>query len=218
MIESSRIKKIHFAGIGGSGMSGIAEVLHNMGFQISGSDIAENDTVRRLRAMGMRIAVGHAAANVGGGGSAGLFQRHHRGQRRGPRSAAQQAAGHPARGDAGRADAHEVLAGRRRHARQDHDHLHDRRHPDPGPPRPHLRGRRPAEGRRQRRQARFFALPGRRGRRVGRQLSEALSHHRRGDQHRERPPGILRQHEKTGPGLPPVRRQGALLRGGDPEP
>jgi UDP-N-acetylmuramate--alanine ligase len=65
MIESSRIKKIHFAGIGGSGMSGIAEVLHNMGFQISGSDIAENDTVRRLRAMGMRIAIGHAAANVG---------------------------------------------------------------------------------------------------------------------------------------------------------
>jgi UDP-N-acetylmuramate--alanine ligase len=65
MIESSRIKKIHFAGIGGSGMSGIAEVLLNMGFQISGSDIAENDTVRRLRALGMRIAIGHAAANVG---------------------------------------------------------------------------------------------------------------------------------------------------------
>ena len=65
MIETSRIKKIHFAGIGGSGMSGIAEVLHNMGFQISGSDIAENDTVRRLRALGMRIAIGHAAANVG---------------------------------------------------------------------------------------------------------------------------------------------------------
>jgi len=65
MIENSRIKKIHFAGIGGSGMSGIAEVLLNMGFQISGSDIAENDTVRRLRALGMRIAIGHAVANVG---------------------------------------------------------------------------------------------------------------------------------------------------------
>jgi UDP-N-acetylmuramate--alanine ligase len=69
MIETSRIKKIHFAGIGGSGMSGIAEVLHNMGFQISGSDIAENDTVRRLRAQGMRIAIGHAAANVGDAGA-----------------------------------------------------------------------------------------------------------------------------------------------------
>ncbi|MCU0237240.1 MAG: UDP-N-acetylmuramate--L-alanine ligase [Acidobacteria bacterium] len=69
MIESSRIKKIHFAGIGGSGMSGIAEVLQTMGFQISGSDIAENDTVRRLRALGMRIAIGHAAANVGDAGA-----------------------------------------------------------------------------------------------------------------------------------------------------
>jgi len=65
MIETSRIKKIHFAGIGGSGMSGIAEVLHNMGFQISGSDISENDTVRRLRAQGIRVAIGHAAGNVG---------------------------------------------------------------------------------------------------------------------------------------------------------
>jgi UDP-N-acetylmuramate--alanine ligase len=69
MIESSRIKKIHFAGIGGSGMSGIAEVLHNMGFQISGSDIAENDTVRRLRSLGMRIAIGHAAVHVGDAGA-----------------------------------------------------------------------------------------------------------------------------------------------------
>jgi len=69
MIETSRIKKIHFTGIGGSGMSGIAEVLHNMGFQISGSDIAENDTVRRLRGLGMRIAIGHAPGNVGDAGA-----------------------------------------------------------------------------------------------------------------------------------------------------
>jgi UDP-N-acetylmuramate--alanine ligase len=65
MIEYSRIKKIHFAGIGGSGMSGIAEVLHNMGFQISGSDISENETVRRLAEKGIRIAIGHARENVG---------------------------------------------------------------------------------------------------------------------------------------------------------
>jgi UDP-N-acetylmuramate--alanine ligase len=65
MIEHSRIKKIHFAGIGGSGMSGIAEVLHNMGFEISGSDISENETVRRLAAQGMRIAIGHDRANIG---------------------------------------------------------------------------------------------------------------------------------------------------------
>ncbi|MBN2400059.1 MAG: UDP-N-acetylmuramate--L-alanine ligase [Candidatus Aminicenantes bacterium] len=65
MIETSRIKKIHFAGIGGSGMSGIAEVLHNMGFEISGSDISENETVRRLTEKGIRIAIGHARENVG---------------------------------------------------------------------------------------------------------------------------------------------------------
>ncbi|MBN2344986.1 MAG: UDP-N-acetylmuramate--L-alanine ligase [Candidatus Aminicenantes bacterium] len=65
MIESSRIRKVHFTGIGGAGMSGIAEVLHNMGFQVSGSDIAENEPVRRLRALGMRIAIGHARDNMG---------------------------------------------------------------------------------------------------------------------------------------------------------
>jgi UDP-N-acetylmuramate--alanine ligase len=65
MIETSRIKKIHFAGIGGSGMSGIAEVLHNMGFEISGSDISENESVRRLAEKGIRIAIGHARENVG---------------------------------------------------------------------------------------------------------------------------------------------------------
>jgi UDP-N-acetylmuramate--alanine ligase len=65
MIKYSRIKKIHFAGIGGSGMSGIAEVLHNMGFEISGSDISENETVRRLAEKGIHIAIGHARENVG---------------------------------------------------------------------------------------------------------------------------------------------------------
>jgi len=64
MIENSRLKKIHFVGIGGAGMSGIAEVLHNMGFVITGSDIAEGETVRRLRAKGMKIFVGHHRSHV----------------------------------------------------------------------------------------------------------------------------------------------------------
>ncbi len=51
-------------GIGGSGMSGIAEVLHNLGYTVAGSDVAESATVRRLRTLGMKIAIGHAAANV----------------------------------------------------------------------------------------------------------------------------------------------------------
>jgi UDP-N-acetylmuramate--alanine ligase len=59
-----RIRNIHFVGIGGAGMSGIAEVFHNLGYRISGSDIAENAMVRHLRALGIEIAVGHRPENV----------------------------------------------------------------------------------------------------------------------------------------------------------
>jgi len=60
----SRPAKIHFVGIGGIGMSGIAEVLLNLGYAVSGSDLKESETTRRLGALGGRIAVGHAAENV----------------------------------------------------------------------------------------------------------------------------------------------------------
>jgi len=59
-----RIEKIHFVGIGGSGMSGIAEVLLNLGYSVSGSDIAESSTTQRLRKGGAKIVIGHEAANV----------------------------------------------------------------------------------------------------------------------------------------------------------
>jgi UDP-N-acetylmuramate--alanine ligase len=58
------IHHIHFVGIGGAGMSGIAEVLHNLGYGISGSDLSESATVQRLRALGVRVAIGHDAAHV----------------------------------------------------------------------------------------------------------------------------------------------------------
>ena len=58
------IRKIHFVGIGGAGMSGIAEVLHNLGYGISGSDLNESATVQRLRGLGLRVAIGHDAAHV----------------------------------------------------------------------------------------------------------------------------------------------------------
>lgn len=58
------IKHIHFVGVGGSGMSGIAEVLRNLGYLISGSDIAESATTRRLQELGIQTFIGHAAANV----------------------------------------------------------------------------------------------------------------------------------------------------------
>jgi UDP-N-acetylmuramate--alanine ligase len=59
-----KVKRIHFVGIGGSGMSGIAEVLANLGYTVSGSDLSENAAVRRLRQMGIRIVIGHRAENV----------------------------------------------------------------------------------------------------------------------------------------------------------
>ena len=58
------IKRIHFVGIGGSGMSGIAEVLHNLGYQISGSDLSDSATLKRLGSLGITTFIGHAAANV----------------------------------------------------------------------------------------------------------------------------------------------------------
>ncbi|ADZ69776.1 UDP-N-acetylmuramate-L-alanine ligase [Polymorphum gilvum SL003B-26A1] len=57
---------VHFVGIGGIGMSGIAEVLHTLGYTVQGSDMSENANVARLREKGIRIAIGHAAENLGG--------------------------------------------------------------------------------------------------------------------------------------------------------
>lgn len=64
-----RIQSIHFVGIGGSGMSGIAEVLLNLGYQISGSDLQESAVTRRLADLGARIFIGHDAANIQGAGA-----------------------------------------------------------------------------------------------------------------------------------------------------
>jgi UDP-N-acetylmuramate--alanine ligase len=58
------IKNIHFIGLGGSGMSGIAEVLHNLGYVISGSDLSDSSTLQRLSGLGIKTFVGHAAKNL----------------------------------------------------------------------------------------------------------------------------------------------------------
>lgn len=61
-----RVRHIHFVGVGGIGMSGIAEILHALGFEISGSDLKPNSVTRRLESMGVRIDIGHRDANVRG--------------------------------------------------------------------------------------------------------------------------------------------------------
>ncbi len=59
-----RIKKVHFVGIGGAGMGGIAEVVANLGYKVSGSDVAENAMTERLLSLGVEVMFGHAANNV----------------------------------------------------------------------------------------------------------------------------------------------------------
>ena len=61
-----KVKRVHFVGIGGAGMSGIAEVLLTQGYQVSGSDVAATTVTRRLITLGARIAAGHAADNIAG--------------------------------------------------------------------------------------------------------------------------------------------------------
>ena len=61
---SLQIGPLHFIGIGGIGMSGIAEVMHNLGYKIQGSDAADSPNVKRLRNLGIDVAIGHAAANL----------------------------------------------------------------------------------------------------------------------------------------------------------
>ena len=60
----SLVKKIHFVGIGGSGMNGIAEVLHNLGYKISGSDAKDSSILERFRSFGIEIYIGHEAKNI----------------------------------------------------------------------------------------------------------------------------------------------------------
>ena len=61
-----KVKRIHFVGIGGAGMSGIAEVLLNLGYQVSGSDLVEGSAVNRLRGLGATVFIGHEAGHADG--------------------------------------------------------------------------------------------------------------------------------------------------------
>ena len=59
-----KISDIYFVGIGGIGMSGIAELLHNLNFNISGSDVSDNENVKRLQKLGINITIGHSKNNI----------------------------------------------------------------------------------------------------------------------------------------------------------
>jgi len=61
-----RVEQIHFVGIGGAGMCGIAEVLHNEGYRVTGSDMSENRAVQRLQSIGINVFIGHSIDNIQG--------------------------------------------------------------------------------------------------------------------------------------------------------
>ncbi len=63
-VSLRNVKNLHFVGIGGAGMSGIAEVFHNLGYQVSGSDIADSAMVKHLKAEGINVFIGHQSNNV----------------------------------------------------------------------------------------------------------------------------------------------------------
>ena len=118
-----KIQHVHFVGIGGSGMSGIAEVLLNLGYTVSGSDLKRSPVTDRLVTLGARIAEGHAAENAQRRARGRHLDRGAARQPRGGRGAPPRRAGDPARRDAGRADAPQVRGGGRGQPRQDHHHL-----------------------------------------------------------------------------------------------
>ena len=60
-----RTRRIHFVGVGGIGMSGIAELLANLGYEVTGSDAKRSDVTERLQQLGVRVSVGHDASHVG---------------------------------------------------------------------------------------------------------------------------------------------------------
>ena len=60
----NKYRVVHFVGIGGVGMSGIAEVLHNLGYEVTGSDLRETETTNRLKNLGIKISIGHARENI----------------------------------------------------------------------------------------------------------------------------------------------------------
>ena len=65
MLIPEQYRHLHFVGIGGSGMSGLAEIFHNMGFRVQGSDLHVTDVTRRLEKLGIQIFYGHDAQHLG---------------------------------------------------------------------------------------------------------------------------------------------------------
>src|SRR6266481_2240435 len=112
------IGPVHFIGIGGIGMSGIAEIMLRIGYSVQGSDAKASANTERLEKLGAKVFIGHDAAHVDGA-SAVVYSTAVKADN--PEMVARRTSGRRrSRRDAGRADAAAVLRGGGRHARQDH--------------------------------------------------------------------------------------------------
>ena len=206
-----KTRRVHFVGIGGIGMSGIAELLANLGYAVSGSDEKASPTTDRLASLGIRVARGHDAANVGDADVVVVSSAVGRGEPGSAGSGAAARAGHPARRDARGADAAPLRRGGRRRAWQDDDDVDDRAGARTGRARSDGGHRRPAERLRQQRPARQGRADGGRGGRERPVVSEAVSDDCGDDQHRPRAPRELRRLRRPPAGVRRVRQQGAVL-------
>ena len=114
---------IHFIGIGGIGMSGIAEVMATLGYKVQGSDLSDNYNVARLRKNGIEVLIGHQAANIGDAQVVVVSSAVKPDNPELVEARARYPADRAARRDAGRTDALQILRGGRRHPWQDHDDI-----------------------------------------------------------------------------------------------
>jgi hypothetical protein len=188
----------HFIGIGGIGMSGIAEILLNLGMKVSGSDLRRGPVTDRLAQLGATIYEGHEAGHVAGAtvvvtsSAVGASQSR---SRRGPRP---QDSRHSARRDAGRTDAPEIRHRHRRHAWQDHHHIHGGQRALCRRPRSDRSRGRPRGCSGLERPPGDHPISGGRGRRERPLLPQALAHSGRGHQSGSRAHGLLPRHGRRG--------------------
>ncbi len=213
-----KIKHIHFVGIGGIGMSGIAEVLLNLGYRVSGSDMKESDTTERLRKLGGVDLHRPPVRKYHDPARGGDFIGRHEGQCRSGSGAGETDSGYPARRDACRAHAAQVRHSHCWCSRQDDDDIHGRDGARRRRYRSHGRDRRQAQQPRHERQARSGRVPCGRGGRERRELSQTFTDHCRGHDHRRRAPRLLQGHRRDQRCVPRFHQQGPLLRRLGPVP
>ena len=188
-----KTRRVHFIGIGGIGMSGIAELLANLGYAVSGSDERRSAVTERLATLGIRIAYGHQPANVGDADVVVMSSAVRATNPELRRSGTAADSDHPAGRDARRADAAAIRDRGRRLARQDDDDVDDCVRAGEGRARSDRRDWRPGQRLRQQRPPRRRRIHGRRSGRKRPDVLETVSDDCGDYEHRPRTSGELRR-------------------------